>query len=147
MSASPVTVSEFRRRLAALCGAPDRGFPRRHRDRHILFRSVVALLDAGRRYSEPELNAALGQWSVSVGDGIGIDHVTLRRYLVDWGYLSRDPDGAAYSVRYDGAGDVLFERDVEDVDPVDVVQDALEEARSRKRRWQPGGSPEGKEEI
>lgn len=136
VNASLVTASEFRERLAVLCGAPDRRFPRKHRDRHILFRSVVGMLDADRRYSEPELNAGLAQWSAAVGDGIGIDHVTLRRYLVDWGYLLRDRDGATYSVRRDGAGDVAFERDVEGVDPIDVVHDAREEADRRKYKWQ-----------
>lgn len=140
MSGSTVSVSEFRDRLAALCGPADGGFPRKLRDRHILFRSVVAMLDADQRYSEGELNAALGRWSAAVGEGIGIDHVALRRYLVDWGYLRRDPDGTTYSVRPDGTGEVAFEAGVEGVDPVDVVHGAREEARSRKRRWQEQGS-------
>jgi hypothetical protein len=141
MSAAPVSVSEFQERLAALCGAADGGFPRKLRDRHILFRSVVALLDAGRRYSEPELNAAIGRWSAAVGEGIGIDYVTLRRYLVDWGYLCRDPDGTTYSVRRDGAGDVTFGSDVDGMDPIAIVQEARLEARIRKRLWQATSHP------
>ena len=43
--------------------------------------------EPGRSYPEPEVNRLLGD---RVGPGaVGVDHVTLRRYLVDEGFLDR----------------------------------------------------------
>ncbi len=83
MREKPVTVREFEERLAALCGGTGRSMPRKQRDRHIIFRSIVQALAETGIYSEQSLNAALKQWILTVGSGIAIDHVTLRRYLVE----------------------------------------------------------------
>ncbi len=47
-------------------------------------------LEAGKVYSEKEINAALGQFTR--------DTSSLRRYLVDFGYLKRKSDGSKYSL-------------------------------------------------
>ena len=108
MNEPPITAHEFAQRLGALClSGVKHNLPKKQRDRHILFRSVAQTLDATRRYSEPELNAALGRWLLQLG--IGIDHVTLRRHLVDEGYLIRDRQGSAYEVSPGGQGQVEFE--------------------------------------
>ncbi|WP_367324983.1 DUF2087 domain-containing protein [Streptomyces sp. HUAS ZL42] len=49
--------------------------------RHLAERSF----EAGREYSEQEVNDRLRVWC----EGGGIDHVTLRRYLVDLHHLDR----------------------------------------------------------
>jgi hypothetical protein len=81
MKEPPITAQEFEKRLAALCLSDiGQNLPKRQRDRQILFRSIAQTLDATRRYSEPDLNAAIAR---SLADlGIGIDHVTLRRHLL-----------------------------------------------------------------
>lgn len=105
----PVTAEEYVERLKAIClRAAGSGFPRRQRDRHILFRSIVADLDENATYSEPELNAALKRWIADVGESLGMDHVHLRRHLVDEGYLVRDAAGREYSVVEEGRGVVRF---------------------------------------
>ena len=48
---------------------------------------------AGRAYSEREVNERLAGWASG-----NIDHVTLRRYLVDLRHLVRDNDGCTYWV-------------------------------------------------
>src|SRR5437667_4702152 len=105
-----ITVTEFEERLAAVClGGAGSAFPRRHRDRHILYRSVVQTLDVTKNYSEGMLNAGLQQWLSGVGANIDIDHVTLRRYLVDDGYLLRDAKGSTYAVNLRGSSHIEFE--------------------------------------
>jgi hypothetical protein len=90
-------------------------------------------LSSKEQYSEESLNRAIKEWIAEVGSGIGIDHVTLRRYLVDAAYLHRDPGGSAYKAQPDGRGDVEFDLSVSRVDSVAVVQEAREQEAVRKR--------------
>jgi hypothetical protein len=51
---------------------------------------LATKLEKGKRYTESEINAAIGQLH-TFGD-----HSTLRRQLCDDGYLNREKDGSAY---------------------------------------------------
>jgi hypothetical protein len=134
MEESQVTTREFEERLAALCLSGKRpDLPRKRRDRHILFISIAQTLEAGKPYSEQELNAALQEWLAHVGSSFDLDHVTLRRYLVDEGYLSRAASGTTYEVCFPARGGIEFEPDVLDVDQLAVLQAAQERAAARKR--------------
>ena len=130
----PVTAEEYVERLKAIClRAAGSGFPRKQRDRHILFRSIVADLDEGATYSEPKLNAVLKKWIADVGESLGTDHVHLRRHLVDEGYLVRDAAGRAYRVEAEGAS-VRFCSDTRRIDVAALLRDAREELEIRKAR-------------
>lgn len=118
-----ITVDEFRTRLASLClktGQP--GMPRKRRDQHIVLKSVALILVPNARYSETEINERLMRWRRTVARGLEIDHVTLRRYLVDEGYVQRDRDGTSY--RTAPSAPQLFDPEVEDLDPREVVSSA-----------------------
>jgi hypothetical protein len=134
MSDRIVMVSEFEERLAAIClGGAGSAFPRRSRDRHILYRSIIQTLDQSKKYSEENLNAALQQWLCDIGTCLDMDHVTLRRYLIDEGYLSRDANGSAYEVCFTSRSPIEFEGSVALVDPSEVIQAAKERVAERKR--------------
>jgi hypothetical protein len=79
------------------------GVPAQVTRRRMLLEHVVQSFEPGRDYSEKEVNAVLRAWTEG-GDTQGIDHVSLRRYLVDEGLLSRD--GSTYR-RSGGWVDVL----------------------------------------
>ena len=53
--------------------------------RQMIFEHIVRSFEPGRNYAEAEVNVVLRAWT----DGGACDHVTLRRYLVDAGLLSR----------------------------------------------------------
>ena len=111
-----ITLDEFVDRLCRLgADGASRRFPRNARDREILMQSVVMELDSERSYSEKEINARLKTWSRDVAPSIEIDHVTLRRLLVDYQRLERTADGAAYRVGFP-ARTVAFELEVYDLD-------------------------------
>jgi hypothetical protein len=61
------------------------GVPAQTGRRRIVLEHVVQSFEPGRDYSEREVNVVLRAWT----EGGGIDHVSLRRYLVDEGLLSR----------------------------------------------------------
>ena len=134
-----ITLDEFLDRLCRLgVDRGPRGFPRKRRDRQILMKSIRMLMDSASTYSEPEINELLKRWNRDVAPAIDVDHVTLRRHLVDHGYLERRPDGRVYQAGFPPGG-VLFELEVDDVDVVATVAAYREHLRRQpKRRGPPG---------
>lgn len=128
---------EFTERLAALCIGGSAGLPRRLRDRHIVLASATLWMQPGAVYTEPEINAGLSRWLESACPSLDLDVATLRRELVDHLYLDRDDSGSHYSP---GAGhpDWRFGDGVADVDPAQVVGEALDERAARKSAHDPG---------
>ena len=96
-----ITLEEFVERVVRL-GADrgPRGFPRGKQDREILMKSITLDLDEKATYSEREVNAQLLRWKREVTPAIETDHVTLRRWLVDYGHLERTRDGSKYRVGF-----------------------------------------------
>jgi len=128
-----ISVEEFKKRLEALCkrGGVDE-WPTKNRDQHILMKSATFVLQPERDYSEQEVNERLAEWCDKVGQNMQIDHAGLRRYLVDGGYLERDAAGRNYRLNRE-PGVVMFEEDVEAVDPVAVLEEARRRVAERKR--------------
>lgn len=130
-----ISIAEFKDRLAALClKGGRRGFPRKPRDQHILFKSIILRLEPPRTYTEAELNEELRQWLSQVGQTLELDHVSLRRYLVDAGYLIRDGAGRSYQVAL-AQTDGVFEPDVEALNPVVVLAEAARQIEAQKQAY------------
>jgi hypothetical protein len=72
--------------------------PKKQLDHHMGLLSAVLKVEPGRPYSENEINEQLQVWVIPFGRSFGLDHVTLRRYLVDEEYLSRDSADGAYEL-------------------------------------------------
>lgn len=111
-----ISLEEFVERVVRL-GADrgPRGFPRAPRDREILMKSITLDLDEKRTYSEREVNAHLRRWKREIAPAIECDHVTLRRWLVDYGHLERTRDGKEYRVGFPPKS-VAFDLEIYDVD-------------------------------
>lgn len=78
------------------------GVPAQAGRRRVLLEHVVQSFEPGRDYSEKEVNVVLQAWSADSP----VDHVALRRYLVDEGLLTRAGTGSNYR-RSGGWLDVL----------------------------------------
>ncbi len=65
-------------------------WPARRRDQLVVLDYLAAKFDPGRRYAEPEVNAALTEWCTAR------DAANLRRALYDERLLDRTSDGARY---------------------------------------------------
>jgi hypothetical protein len=131
-----ITLDEFVERLCRLgADGASRRFPRSTRDREILMQSVVMQLDSERSYNEKEINGQLVAWSRDVAPSIDVEHVTLRRLLVDYQRLERTADGASYRVGFP-ARTVAFELGVFDLDQratVAAYRDHVEGQRRRRK--------------
>lgn len=116
--AETITVKEFQSRLRVWC-REDRSYhqlPSKRKDRWILFYSLVRAIDELETFDEPAINEQIRQWLAGIGKTLEIDPVSIRRELVDGGFLERDPAGSVYrkSTRYRRTFD--FENGIEDLD-------------------------------
>ena len=131
-----ITANEFKQRLPQLCLTFSANeLPRRQRDKHIIFKSVTFFFDPGRRYSETEVNSLIDSWSEQVGRTVKVDRVTLRRSLIDEGYLTRSADGSAYTRSADGGPPGMFESEVDSVDPAATIVEAIRDIEERRRKF------------
>ncbi len=63
-------------------------FPPKEKKKMVILRTIAKEFEEGIRYSEVQVNEILKD--------IYPDYVTLRRYLIEYGYLERTRDGSAY---------------------------------------------------
>lgn len=127
-----IGVGEFCRLLENI--SRGKGFPRKRKKQHVLLKSVVLLLKPGQDYSEHQINDTLQTWIGTVGKSLEIDHVSLRRRLVDEGYLTRDKAGKHYRVD-EGNMDSIFEHDINAVNPVTIIEETEQRRALRKREF------------
>jgi len=136
MQSKIITQAEFTERLCELF-AKGRisAYPRKRRDRHILLKSIAMTLSDGKDYSEAEINEAIEAWLADMHEPRGLDHVALRRYLVDEGYVDRSRNGSRYWLIDPGPSPKWFEQNVDAVDVFKVVDEAKENFdKSRRKR-------------
>ncbi len=113
-----------------------RELPRKAVPFHTLLVSAILRLEPERSYTEPEINAELQGWILQFGRNFKIGHAELRRYLVDEGYLTRDPAGTSYRVQPSG-GPFSFDPGLWDLDLVGLVAEVEGERTRRKQAHAP----------
>ncbi|PWB70615.1 hypothetical protein C3F09_08845 [candidate division GN15 bacterium] len=132
-----ITTSRFTARFITLV-LKGNGMPRKQEDRHILFLSALLGLESGREYTETQLNEQLRQWSDQFGDNVGLDHVSLRRSLVDEHFLARDAAGKGYTFRKENLPYTL-DSAIWSLNLTEVIDHAKMEIEERKRLHQKDG--------
>ncbi len=110
-------------------------FPTHSRDIDIVLAVAAVTLMRRRPYNEQEINAALVDWLESVQGWM--DHVTLRRRMVDLGFLKRTVNGSRYFMNYGRVVEVLGDPAVE-LDAGAIVRGVLREREERKRMYTSG---------
>ena len=63
-------------------------FPRKEKKKMVILQKIAGVFERDRKYTEKEINSVL----VEIYD----DYVTLRRYLIDYGFLGRSTGGREY---------------------------------------------------
>jgi len=66
-------------------------FPKREKRKVAVLTHIAGRFERDRNYSEKEVNAIL--------ESVYDDYVTVRRYLIEYGFLDRDRDGSRYWVK------------------------------------------------
>jgi hypothetical protein len=131
-----VTKEQFIKRLTGLClRGGSTGFPKNEIDEHILLKSAILVLPPAASYTEAEINEALKNWVDNINTGTLIDYGSLRRRLIDTGYLTREKDGSSYRIAAPAPRPELFEAEVDQVNVPEVIQSGREEIERRKREF------------
>lgn len=66
-------------------------FPRKEKRKIVILRHLMNGFDIGKKYTEKEVNAVLKKSYA--------DYVTIRRYLIEYGFMDRLDDGSQYWVK------------------------------------------------
>ena len=64
--------------------------PRKEKEKLVILRRIAERFESGRLYGQKEIDAILTRADA--------DYAALRRYLIDYRFLEREPDGSAYWV-------------------------------------------------
>ena len=109
-------------------------------DFDLLLLAASCEFTATRTYTEREVNDLLGHWLQTAGGMLAVDHVELRRWLVDFAVLARDAYGRAYSRAITPARLLKWVAEAVDVDFRHEFADAnaqeSQKREARKRTWQ-----------
>ena len=129
----PLDSDDVRAVLARMLnGGPLDHLPTRRGDAEVLLALASAAFESGRVYREVEVNDRLTQWLDGFAAPGMVDHVSLRRRLVDQRYLLRNPAGAAYRVNREKTAERLSPA-AQSIDP-GVVLASVESERARRKR-------------
>ena len=104
--------------------------PKRPADQEILLVLAASRFDAGDTYPESDVNERLKAWLATISEPFGIDHVTLRRCLVDARVLARTKAGSTYRLNAERVGQISALRNI---DPARVRAELQDERDLRKR--------------
>jgi hypothetical protein len=114
-----------------LANGPLTGVPKRPADQELCMTLAASKFDAGRNYLESEVNKQLAAWLKSISEPFGIDHVTLRRMLVDSRFLIRTSSGSIYRFNSERVREVEA---IKEIEPADVLAEIRNERDVRKRQ-------------
>ncbi|MGZ5583819.1 MAG: DUF2087 domain-containing protein [Usitatibacter sp.] len=114
-----------------LANGPLTAVPKRPSDQHLLVALAAAQFDPRRTYRESEVNETLKSWIQTFCEPHGIDHVTLRRLLVDSRLISRTKSGSDYRVNAKEIGETEA---LAAIQPAGVLAEIRSERESRKRQ-------------
>ena len=119
-----------------LSNGPLTGYPTRRTDEDLLLRMAASRFEFGRSYSEAEVNDILRTWLDTFCAPYGIDHVTMRRRLVDTRFLVRDTAGTEYHLAAAAARELVRDTTLNQ-DPAHVLEEIRHEREARKRQHVP----------
>ena len=108
--------------------------PKKRSELQMLLISVTLTFEPGRIYSEPRVNEHIREWVSRFGSDLSVDHVTLRRYLIDEGILIRDEFGSSYQLN-DETPFFSFDPSIRNLDLEGLVAQAQKARAARKRAF------------
>lgn len=135
MADTPLSERNFRASIAkTFGGGAPKSWPKNRTDRLSLLGAAFLSLNGDASFSETQVNAALGSWLKTMGALDMLDHVTLRRYLVDEKLLAREKNGTHYRTNK-AAFNERFDASVIGCNVQQIADKADAERLARKAAW------------
>ena len=114
-----------------LKGGVMKRMPRNRKDLEVFLALAASFFDPQGKYAEPEVNEILMEWMADFTSPTNMDHVTLRRHLVDFYFLLRDQAGSSYATNQTIINTII-EPAARSVQPRYVLEDMQREREQRK---------------
>lgn len=130
MKRNEAEVQKVLRRM--LANGPLTSLPRQPRDLEVLLALTASRFEPGKIYSEAGVNDRLQNWLAPFSSPFGLDHVTIRRCLVDAGLLARDKAGSKYRVAVNRLSELIDEA-ARSLEPAEVMAELRRQRETRKR--------------
>ena len=112
-----------------LANGPLTAMPKRPDDQALIARLAGTRFKADKAYRETDVNEVLKDWLATFSAPFGIDHVTLRRFMVDMQVLARDRSGSTYYLN-----SACLEGVDGTIDPARILAEASAERDVRRKR-------------
>jgi hypothetical protein len=106
--------------------------PSKRKDKLIILKAF-SMIFKKNSFTEKEVNELIKDFLKKV-PRMKIDHVKIRRYLVDEGFLTRTPDGSQY-FRNLSVFNNIFEEGIDDINIDDVIAKAQKEIEERSEKY------------
>lgn len=132
MAATKEEVERLLRRL--FNGGSIERVPKNRKDAEAFLALAASHVESRSVLTETELNEQLSDWLDGVANQNALDHVTLRRYLVDLGMLFRDAEGQNYQANQTVIGRYI-NPEARAIQP-SVLSGEVELERAKRRRSQ-----------
>ena len=124
---------EVKKLLARLLSSgPIVHLPRKFSDTETFMALAASSFNVRRQYSEKEVNDHLVHWLEGFTYPTSLDHVAVRRYLIDLKFLLRNPSGSSYWTNEAVIASVL-EPEARTIQPRDVLSEIQRQREERKR--------------
>ncbi len=133
-----ITDAQFHERFSSLYFS-GQDLPKKPLDRHIVLISAILGLTPEHVYTEDAINAELQKWVLSFGKRYSLDHVTLRRYLIDEKYVVRSASGDAYQLGALGSRPFTFDATLFNLDLMKLIDEAKAARELKKQQYLQGG--------
>ncbi len=133
MESSMITCEYFKKRIIDLClrsGLQE--FPSKRRDQLIIIKCIANMFMENKIYIEKEVNEIIKSWLADMSCFSGWDYITLRRELVDNGFLNRNPEGSCYRLSPNGPAGITFEPAVTQIKIKNVLEEGKRMIAQRK---------------
>lgn len=115
-----------------LKGGVMKRMPRNRKDTKIFLALAASSFDPQNSYSENEINEHLIEWMADFTRPSALDHVTIRRCLIDHYFLSRDQSGSSYATNQTIINNVI-DPAARSIQPRYIFEDVQREREIRKR--------------
>ena len=115
-----------------LKGGVMKRMPRNRKDTEVFLALAASSLDPQDAYSESEINEHLIEWMADFTRPSALDHVTVRRCLIDHYFLLRDQSGSSYTTNQTIINKVI-DPAARSIQPRYIFEDVQREREQRKR--------------
>lgn len=107
--------------------------PSKRKDLLIILKTIASQFKDGS-FTEKETNEVIKDF-ISKIPRLKVDHVKIRRALIDEGFLKRTPSGSVYTINKDYDAFKLFSEDINNLDCLNLIRNAQKEIEERKKKY------------